>query len=308
MDFEEQKKMPEYSSKDKARIGGSRTIPSISSYMVLWLYQMNVEACIQDDSDSECDEQIIVVPSFLSNRFSGRKDPAASIFAGSAEPFPTAIAHVHADDPSLPPGHSLGSSEHSTRFPSPSDLANSISSSSEMEDIYHHPSTGIFSSSSYDADFSGTVTNLATIVAVDPVPTKRVTTIHPQSQILGDLTSPIQTRGTLKKSKFGESIFVSYVHDQQRNNHTDYLHLTLNYNFRCAIQKWGCYTKNLKNPSQALRGVSVGLKVGFKPAKEYRPVSKKPTASTSVTLVDDDGKPLEKVDYPGDYDSKDCGN
>ncbi|GJV88140.1 hypothetical protein Tco_1532078 [Tanacetum coccineum] len=27
-----------------------------------------------------------------------------------------------------------------------------------------------------------------------------------------------------------------------------------------------------------------------------------------VTLVDDDGKPLEKVDYPGDYDSKDCGN
>ncbi|GJS00055.1 putative ribonuclease H-like domain-containing protein [Tanacetum coccineum] len=42
--------------------------------------------------------------------------------------------------------------------------------------------------------------------------------------ILGDLTSPVQTRGTLKKSKFGASAFVSYVHDQQRNNHTDYLH------------------------------------------------------------------------------------
>ncbi|GKG45919.1 hypothetical protein Tco_0498365, partial [Tanacetum coccineum] len=38
----------------------------------------------------------------------GSIDPAASIYAGSAEPFPTAIAHVHADDPSLPPGHSLG--------------------------------------------------------------------------------------------------------------------------------------------------------------------------------------------------------
>ncbi|GJV86782.1 putative ribonuclease H-like domain-containing protein [Tanacetum coccineum] len=146
------------------------------------------------------------------------------LYAGSAEPFPTVIEPVHADETSLPPGHSLGSSEHSTRFPSPSDLANSISSSSEMEDIYHHPSTGIFSSSSYDADFGGTVTNLAPIVAVDPVPTKRVNTIHPQSQILGDLTSPVQTRGTLKKSKFGESTFVSYVHDQQRNNHTDYLH------------------------------------------------------------------------------------
>ncbi|GJV74779.1 putative ribonuclease H-like domain-containing protein [Tanacetum coccineum] len=253
----------------------------------------HIHAGTQDDSDSECDEQVIVVPSFPSNHFSGTKvheasemvesnsdyaeelarlqrqeheakdtaekygfgfskdteehlrqadmvpagsidptasisagsiDPAASISAGSAEPFPTVIKPVHADETSLPPGHSLGSSEHSTRFPSPSDLANSISSSSEIEDIYHHPSTGIFSSSSYDADFGGTVTNLAPIIVVDPVPTKRVNTIHPQSQILGDLTSPVQTRGTLKKSKFGESTFVSYVHDQQRNNHTDYLH------------------------------------------------------------------------------------
>ncbi|GJS01013.1 putative reverse transcriptase domain-containing protein [Tanacetum coccineum] len=85
----------------------------------------------------------------------GSIDPAASISTGTAEPFPTIIDPVHADETSLPPGHSLGLSEHSTRFPSPSDLANSISSSSEMEDIYHHPSTGIFSSSSYDANFSG---------------------------------------------------------------------------------------------------------------------------------------------------------
>ncbi|GKC62483.1 putative ribonuclease H-like domain-containing protein [Tanacetum coccineum] len=95
---------------------------------------------------------------------------------------------------------------------------------SEMEDIHHHPDSGIFSSSSYDDDFGGTVTNLAPSIVVDSVPTKRVNTIHPQSQILGDLTSPVQTRGTLKKSKFGASAFVSYVHDQQRNNHTDYLH------------------------------------------------------------------------------------
>ncbi|GJX97124.1 putative ribonuclease H-like domain-containing protein [Tanacetum coccineum] len=30
--------------------------------------------------------------------------------------------------------------------------------------------------------------------------------------------------GSLKKSKFGESALAGYVHDQQRNNHTDYLH------------------------------------------------------------------------------------
>ncbi|GKC83811.1 retrotransposon protein, putative, ty1-copia subclass, partial [Tanacetum coccineum] len=142
--------------------------------------------------------------------------------------------------------------------------------------------------------------------------------------------------------------------------------------------------KNLKKPSQASKGVLVGPKVGFKPAKEYRPVSKKPTVNTSgnkkkaveptkevsnsnsfdvlnlvdndeelgtnggtsnlasnganssgsfwnvetssisttpiidkigkiekliidgkVTLVDDDGKPLKKVDYPGDHYSED---
>nr|GEU33030.1 hypothetical protein [Tanacetum cinerariifolium] len=39
--------------------------------------------------------------------------------------------------------------------------------------------------------------------------------------------------------------------------------------------------KNLKKPCQATRGVPVVLKVGFKPAKEYRLVSKKPTANTS---------------------------
>ncbi|GJX14521.1 retrovirus-related pol polyprotein from transposon TNT 1-94 [Tanacetum coccineum] len=65
-----------------------------------------------------------------------------SIFTELMSPFPTVIEPVHADETSLPPGHSLGSSEHSTRFPSPSDLANSISSSSEMEDIYHHPNLG----------------------------------------------------------------------------------------------------------------------------------------------------------------------
>ncbi|GKA07131.1 putative ribonuclease H-like domain-containing protein [Tanacetum coccineum] len=110
---------------------------------------------------------------------------------------------IPAADTPLPPGHSLGSSENSTRFSSPSDLANHISSSSEMEGIHHHPTTGIFSESTYDADFGGSPTNLAPTIAVDPVPTRR---------------------GTLKKSKFGESALAGYVHDQQRNNHTDYLH------------------------------------------------------------------------------------
>ncbi|GJW76392.1 retrotransposon protein, putative, ty1-copia subclass [Tanacetum coccineum] len=44
----------------------------------------------------------------------------------------------------------------------------------------------------------------------------------------------------------------------------------------CAGEK-----KTLRKPSQTSRCVPVGLKMGFKPQKEYRPVPKKPTASSS---------------------------
>ncbi|GJU30896.1 putative ribonuclease H-like domain-containing protein [Tanacetum coccineum] len=154
----------------------------------------------------------------------GKVVSAAGVTDGPTDPSTPMCTTVHTDATSIPPGHSLGSSEHSSRYPSPSNLANSMSTYSEMEDIHHHPDFGIFTSSLYDDDFGGTVTNLAPSIVVDSIPTKRVNTIHPQSQILRDLTSPVQTRGTLQKSKFGASAFVSYVHAQQRNNHTDYLH------------------------------------------------------------------------------------
>ncbi|GJV75814.1 putative ribonuclease H-like domain-containing protein [Tanacetum coccineum] len=119
---------------------------------------------------------------------------------------------VYADESTLPPGQQLGSSENTTRFPVPSDVC--------MDQL----SSGIFTSSSYDDDFRATLTNLAPAVEVNPVPTKRVNTIHPQSQILGDLASPVMTRSRSQKSKFGESAFIGYIQDQQRTNHTDQLH------------------------------------------------------------------------------------
>ncbi|GKA01029.1 putative ribonuclease H-like domain-containing protein [Tanacetum coccineum] len=115
-------------------------------------------------------------------------DPAGSIPAGHFQPadsyapadqgdpaVSTSISAdlipVHADESTLPPGQVLGSSENTTRFPVPSDVC--------KEQI----SSGIFTSSSYDDDFRATLTNLAPAVEVNPVPTKRVNTIHPQSQI-----------------------------------------------------------------------------------------------------------------------------
>ncbi|GKG16066.1 hypothetical protein Tco_0358389, partial [Tanacetum coccineum] len=95
---------------------------------------------------------------------------------------------VYADESTLPPGQQLGSSENTTRFPVPFDVC--------MDQI----SSGIFTSSSYDDDFRATLTNLAPAMEVNPVPTKRVNTIHPQSQILGDLASPVMTRSRAQKS------------------------------------------------------------------------------------------------------------
>ncbi|GKC40908.1 hypothetical protein Tco_1053292, partial [Tanacetum coccineum] len=93
---------------------------------------------------------------------------------------------VYADESTLPPGQSLGSSANTTRFPLPSDVC--------MDQL----SSGIFTSSSYDDDFRATLTNLAPAVEVNPVPTKRVNTIHPQSQILGDLASPLEPTSIAK--------------------------------------------------------------------------------------------------------------
>ncbi|GJR94983.1 putative ribonuclease H-like domain-containing protein [Tanacetum coccineum] len=67
---------------------------------------------------------------------------------------------VHAAESTLPPGQSLGSSENTTRFPVPSDVCKDQLSS------------GIFTSSSYDDDLGATLTNLAPVVEVNPVPTK----------------------------------------------------------------------------------------------------------------------------------------
>ncbi|GKF22610.1 hypothetical protein Tco_0074932, partial [Tanacetum coccineum] len=64
-----------------------------------------------------------------------------------------------------------------------------------LEDMYDTPNDCIFTNASYDdegavADF----TNLETIVNVSPIPTSRIHSIHPSTQILGDPKSAVQTR------------------------------------------------------------------------------------------------------------------
>nr|GEV25861.1 putative ribonuclease H-like domain-containing protein [Tanacetum cinerariifolium] len=121
----------------------------------------------------------------------GFGDPAVSAFVLAV------FTNAPAATSPFPRGHSLGSCEHTTRFPSPSDLGN------------HQPSAGIFSSSSYDDDFYADVTNLASNVAVDPVATKKVNTIHPPSQIIRALQKiAIGTKWILKNKRDARGIVV----------------------------------------------------------------------------------------------------
>ncbi|GJY08328.1 putative ribonuclease H-like domain-containing protein [Tanacetum coccineum] len=56
-----------------------------------------------------------------------------------------------------------------------------------------------------------------------PTPTLRIHNIHPQSQILGDPKSAVQTRSKVKIHS-GAYALMSYIQEQQRNNHKDQQH------------------------------------------------------------------------------------
>ncbi|GJW29579.1 putative ribonuclease H-like domain-containing protein [Tanacetum coccineum] len=70
-----------------------------------------------------------------------------------------------------------------------------------LEDIYDNLSGGIFTNASYDDEGAvADITNLETIVNVSPIPTSRIHSIHPSTQILGDPKSAVQTRSKVHKS------------------------------------------------------------------------------------------------------------
>nr|GEX31156.1 hypothetical protein [Tanacetum cinerariifolium] len=125
--------------------------------------------------------------------------------------------------------------EPTTRFPCPSDLGN------------HNPSPGIFSSSSYDDEFDTDLNNVASSVEVSPVPTTRINTIHPQSLIIGDPTSIVQTRSMVKQNTTCDSAFISSIVDQQRDNYTDFQHCL----FACFLSQ-----VELRSVAQALEDPS----------------------------------------------------
>ncbi|GJU64651.1 putative ribonuclease H-like domain-containing protein [Tanacetum coccineum] len=189
--------------------------------------ETNINAGTQDhDSDSEVDEQVIVVPSFPSNSFAGPSSSnGPSVMERNAD-YAEELAKLQRQE-YVAKGRSMQRYGVSAdRDPAGIDSASGVSAGSTF--------AGSDPAGSYEPagstliwhlliflfvdDFSATLTNLAPAVEVNPVPTKRVNTIHPQSQILGDLASPVLTRSRAQKSKFGESAFIGYIQDQQRTN------------------------------------------------------------------------------------------
>ncbi|GKE98856.1 putative ribonuclease H-like domain-containing protein, partial [Tanacetum coccineum] len=88
------------------------------------------------------------------------------------------------------------------------DLTNTNQDDSQipaLEDIYDNPNDGIFTNASYDdegvvADF----TNSETIMNVSPIPTSRIHTIHPKTQILIDPTLAVLTRSKEERIDYDE--------------------------------------------------------------------------------------------------------
>ncbi|GJW28468.1 putative ribonuclease H-like domain-containing protein [Tanacetum coccineum] len=93
------------------------------------------------------------------------------------------------------------------------DLTNSDQDDSQihaLEDSYDNPNDGIFTNASYDdAGAVADLTNLETFMNVSHIPTSRIHSIHPSTQILGDPKSAVQTKSKVNKSSRAHAFKIS---------------------------------------------------------------------------------------------------
>nr|GEX07186.1 putative reverse transcriptase, RNA-dependent DNA polymerase [Tanacetum cinerariifolium] len=142
------------------------------------------------------------------------------VSAGSTPPMSLCVSpisanrhYIYAGKCHVSAGRPSGSA---ARTPVPADIHDGLK-------IFDCPKSGIFTSSSYDEEFVGPdANNLERSLDVRSTITKRIHNIHPTSHVLSDINSPVQTRRQVKHTGSSESAFISYIHDQRRNNHIDF--------------------------------------------------------------------------------------
>ncbi|GJW46917.1 hypothetical protein Tco_0078563 [Tanacetum coccineum] len=74
-----------------------------------------------------------------------------------------------------------------------------------------YPHLVFFSLTSYYDGFCADLNNLASIVEVSPVATKWINTVHPQSLIIGEPNSSVQTRSQVHKKTTSETAILSVI-------------------------------------------------------------------------------------------------
>nr|GEX86113.1 hypothetical protein [Tanacetum cinerariifolium] len=225
------------------------------------------------DSDSNCDEQVIIIPSYPSHNIQGTHsiDTAGTTITTDAEelrtptsvedvlsscipiftglvPVPTGLVPVPTGSIPVTTG-SIPVPAGGTTVPTdevPVHTGNTTDSMfdkpttrfpypSNLEN--HNPLPSIFFSSSYDDEFDTALNNVDSSVQVSPVPTKRIHTIHPQSLIIGDPTSVEE----MKQFKF-QNVWVLV---------------------KLPLEKYATQTKWILKNKQDARGIVVCNKAGL---------------------------------------------
>nr|GEY03998.1 putative ribonuclease H-like domain-containing protein [Tanacetum cinerariifolium] len=205
------------------------------------------------DSDSNCDEQVIIIPSYPSHSIQGTEPQDTSgdevddsLLNFVDEIFQKELARLKgqeqratSDAESLGLGFANDAEELQTQasaitVPPSSIPVPTISIPVPIANIpvptgYTMVSTNdvpVHTSSSTDLLFVDEPTTRfpSSTVEVSPMATTRINTIHPQSIIIGDPNLAVQMRSKVKQTTTGEYAFISYINDQQRDNHTDFQH------------------------------------------------------------------------------------
>nr|GEX08394.1 hypothetical protein [Tanacetum cinerariifolium] len=151
------------------------------------------------DSDSKCDEQVIIIPSYPSHNIQGTQPidtPGVEDVLPSCIPVSTGLVLV--------PTGSLPVATGSVPVPAGDTTV-------PTDDVPVHnkiiiPCLVFFSSSSYDDEFDTALNNVDSSVEVSLVPTNRIHTIHPQSLITEDPTSMVQTRNMVKQNPTAQAL------------------------------------------------------------------------------------------------------
>ncbi|GJY10439.1 ribonuclease H-like domain-containing protein [Tanacetum coccineum] len=159
----------------------------------------HIHAGTQDDSDSECDEQVIVVPSFPSNRFSGPKVHEASEMVESNSDYAEELARLQRQE------HEAKDTAEKYGFGFSKDTEEHLRQADMV------PAGSIDPAASISA---GSIDPAASISAgsIDPaasISAGLLESILLYSYLSWRSLSPVQTRN-IEEVKFGDSTFVSY--------------------------------------------------------------------------------------------------